>query len=91
VITEYILSMFGFLAGSLFDALPAYVVPGWVSSSGAFFSTVFQFAASMGVWFNAPLLVTVLLGVLSVNLFGFGVKLTRSVISVFTGGGGASS
>jgi len=91
VIVEQALAVVGYVAGALLDGLPAYTVPAWVTGSASFFGTVFGYASSMGAWFNAPLLLTVLLAVLAVNLFGFGVKLTRSVISLFTGGGGSAS
>jgi hypothetical protein len=90
MIVEWILSLGTLLLTSLCSTLPVITVPSWLSSTDSVFSTVFSAAGSMGVWFPAPLLVTVLTAVLAFWLIGFTVKLARMVLSFFTAGGGSA-
>lgn len=89
MITGLILRMLADVASALLNALPHIGVPSWLSDNGAI-GQVFQAAGSMGVWFPVALASTVLLAVVGIWLAGFGVKVARMVISVFTGGGGGA-
>jgi hypothetical protein len=45
----------------------------------------------MGVWFPAPLVLTVLGALLTIWLVSFSIKVIRMVVSLFTGGGGSAA
>ena len=91
MITEWLLGVGGWLLHTLLSALPVVTVPTWISGSDSAFSTVFSAADSMGVWFPTTLVVSVLTGVLTLWVVGFGIKVVRIVASFFTAGGGSAA
>jgi len=91
MIVDWLLGLGTLLLTALCSVLPVVTVPSWLSSNGSVFSTVFADAGSMGVWFPAPLLITVLTAVLAFWLVGFTIKLARMVLSLFTAGGGSAA
>ena len=90
MITEWLLTAFGWLLHSLLSVLPVVTVPDWLSGNDSAFGMVFSAAGSMGVWFPSTLVISVLTGVLALWLIGFGIKLVRVVASFFTAGGGSA-
>ena len=90
MITQALMSMMTAIVHFLMGLLPVVSVPAWLSSSDNAFSTVFSAAGSMGVWFPAPLLITVLSALLVLWVTGFGIKIGRMVLSIFTAGGGSA-
>lgn len=91
MILEWLMTLAANLFEWMFAGVPAYVAPSWVSSLGGAAGQVFAMAGSMGVWFPAPLVLTILLALLAFWLVSFGIKITRIVISHFTGGGGSAA
>jgi hypothetical protein len=91
VITEKILAIGGWLFGGVIGALPKIPVPSWVSSSDGLLGQVFSLAGSMGAWVPLGLLGTVLVGLLTIHVASFGIKLARIVASFFTAGGGSAA
>lgn len=91
MITEWVLSVGQWLLHALLIALPTVTVPTWLSSNNSAFTSVFQAAGSMGVWFPTTLVVSVLAGVLALWVVGFGIKIVRIVASFFTAGGGSAA
>lgn len=91
MITGALLEAGAWLLHVLLSALPVVTVPDWLASISGAMSLVFQAAGSMGVWFPAGLLVTVLMAVLSLWLVGFAIKIVRIVASFFTAGGGSAA
>lgn len=70
--------------------IPLPAVPDWLSNVSPI-AKVFQGAEHLGAWFPVQLVTLVVLAVAGINLVGFGIKLIRMVISLFTGGGGSST
>ena len=91
MITQWLLGIGVSLLHGLFSVLPVVTAPDWLTSNNGAFSTVFADAGSMGVWFNAPLLIVVLSALLVLWLAGFTIKLARMVLSLFTAGGGSAA
>ena len=91
MIVEWFLGVAVSLFHSLMGALPVATVPAWLSDSSGAMATVFSAAGSMGVWFNAQLLIVVLGAVLALWLVGFSIKLVRIVASFLTAGGGSAA
>lgn len=91
MIVEWLLNIGAGLLHFMFQALPDITAPDWLTSNTGAFATVFAGAGSMGVWFPSPLLLSVLAGLLALWLVGFGIKLTRMVVSLFTAGGGSAA
>jgi hypothetical protein len=91
VITQWVLGIGAGLLHGLFSVLPAITAPDWLTSNNGAFASVFADSASMGAWFNAPLLIVVLSGLLVLWLTGFTIKLARMVLSLFTAGGGSAA
>ena len=91
MITDAILSFFGGILHTIMSALPVIQVPGWLASGSGAVSTVFGFVGSMGVWFPGGLALSVIGALLAVWLVGFGIKIARIVISLFTFGGGSAA
>lgn len=89
MIIHAVLAVFAFLVNNTLGALPAISVPSWVSAIPDALQTVFQYADSMGAWFPAGLLRTVILGLLAVSSAGFLIRLGRMALSFLTLGGGA--
>lgn len=87
MITLAILTLLGWIFGALFSLFPSISVPSWLSIDGPV-GTVFQAAGSMGVWFPVQLVAAVLATLLVVWASGFGIRVVRQVVSLFTGGGG---
>jgi hypothetical protein len=90
VIVEWLLSLGAYLLHALMSVLPTVTAPAWLTDTSGAAATVFSAAGSMGVWFPAPLLLTVLSGLLVLWLSGFAIKLVRMVASFFTAGGGSA-
>jgi len=90
VITGWLLTAGQALLHALLSVLPTVTAPEWLMDSTGAAATVFSAAGSMGVWFPASLLLTVLAGLLTLWLAGFGIKLVRMVASFFTAGGGSA-
>ena len=90
MVTDAIIGWFFNVVGFLLDLLPTVTVPDWLSASGPM-ATVMTYAGSMGAWFPAQLVVTVLLGVLAAWGVAFAIKLARIVASFFTAGGGSAA
>lgn len=88
MITEKILewgaSLLSFITGSVSVPDP----PGWISATNSPIAVVFQAVGSMGVWFPAGVVITVIGAVFAARLVGLGIKAGRMVLSLFTGGGG---
>lgn len=91
MIAEWVLGVGAALLHAVMGALPVVSAPDWLTDNNGAFSTVFQAAGSMGVWFPAPLLIIVLSGLLVLWLAGFTIKLARMVLSLFTAGGGSAA
>ncbi len=91
MISDAILTFFQGVLHAMLSALPAVDVPGWLVSGASAVTTVFSFVASMGVWFPGSLALTVMTSLLGVWLIGFGIKVVRIVISLFTFGGGSAA
>lgn len=62
--------------------------PDWASIPGASMGVVFQALGSMGVWFNLPLVLTVLTAAVATRLVGVWIKIARMGASLLSGGGG---
>lgn len=95
MITDFIITVFTYLAESLIyasgeseDSDAWWLPPDWFLGIGEPAGHVFQAADSMSVWFPWTFVVGVLVAVLGSLLAGFGIRLTRMLISQFTGGGG---
>ena len=91
MITDAILSFFGGILHSIMQALPVVEVPGWLSSGSSAVAGVFGLVGSMGVWFPGGLALSIIGTLLAVWLIGFGIKIARIVISLFTFGGGSAA
>lgn len=91
MITDAILNFFGGVLHAILQALPVVAVPDWLASGSSAVSTVFGFVGSMGVWFPGPLALSIIGALLAVWLVGFGIKIARIVISLFTFGGGSAA
>lgn len=74
--------------GLVFTWVTVPAPPAWASVPGASMTIVFQALGSMSVWFNLPLVGTVLVAAVGIRIFGVWVKLARMAASLFTGGGG---
>jgi hypothetical protein len=91
VITGAILTLLSTILVAVLSLLPSIPVPDWLSSSTSAVATVFQDAGLMSVWFPITLVATILTAVAGIYAAGFGLKLARIVISLFTGGGGGAA
>ena len=92
MITGAILSLLGTVLHGVLSILPSVPSPpSWISSNTGALSTVLSGIGSMSVWFPLQLGITILLFVLSIHLVGFGIKVSRMVVSLFTGGGGSAA
>jgi hypothetical protein len=88
VITQKLLEFAVFLLELVVGAVPIPQPPEWLAAPSGAVATVFQGAASLGVWFPTGLVLTVLAGVLAIRVSGLGIKIGRMVLSLVTGGGG---
>lgn len=88
MIVEKLLELAVWLLGLVVTVVPFPDPPGWLTSSGGAFASVFQGAYSLGVWFPTTLVLAVIAGVFALRLSGLGVRIGRMVLSLFTGGGG---
>lgn len=88
MIVEWFLKVVASLFEWLFSPLPAYTPPDWVSSLAGAVGQVFSMAHSMGVWFPAPLVLTILAALLVIWTFSYGVHIVRMIVSALSGGGG---
>lgn len=91
MITEWLLTVGQTILHALLSVLPTVTAPTWLTDTTGAAATVFSAAGSMGVWFPAPLLLTVLAGLLTLWVAGFAIKLVRMVASFFTAGGGSAA
>lgn len=91
MITEKILGLGGWIVAQILGALPSIPVPGWARSSDGLLGQVFGLAGSLGAWVPLGVLGTVLAGLLTIHLAGFGLKLARIVASFLTAGGGSAA
>jgi hypothetical protein len=91
VIIEWLMSLAANLFDWMFSGLPAYTPPTWITGLSGAVAQVFAVAGSMGVWFPAPLVLSILLALLTFWVVSFGIKVIRLVVSLFTGGGGSAA
>lgn len=91
MITDYLLQFIGTVSHALLGVLPVVAVPDWLTGLSGAVGNVLQIAGSMGVWFPGGLALTVITACLALWLTGFGIKLARMVLSLFTGGGGSAA
>lgn len=91
MIIEWLMGLAANLFDWMFSGLPPYTPPDWITGLAGAVGQVFSVAGSMGVWFPAPLVLTILLALLTVWLISFGIKVIRLVVSLFTGGGGSAA
>lgn len=91
MVTNALILMLSHAVHVLWLLFPVTVVePSWWGEVDAAFSTVFEYAGSLGVWFPAPVVATILAGVFSSIVAGLGIRLVRIIASFFTLGGGAA-
>lgn len=90
MITDAVLDYFFALIGSILDLLPQVTVPSWMSAGGPI-SKVFTYAGQMGAWFPMSEAVTIVGALLGVWVVGFGIKVTRIILSFLTFGGGSAA
>lgn len=91
MIIEFLMTVAANVFDWLFSGLPPYTPPDWLSGLSGAAAQVFSVASSMGVWFPATLVLTILGALLAVWLVSFGIKVARMAISLFTGGGGSAA
>ncbi len=88
MIVNALLSLLKHILDFVLGLFPTISVPDWLSSSDGAMATVFADAGSMSVWFPVTLAVTIVGSVLLIWFTGWGIKIARMVLSLFTGGGG---
>jgi len=76
-----------FIAG-LFGDLQA---PGWLQSAGDTWQSIMGQAAGLDPWIPWSVLSAVVTSLLACVVIGFGIKVVRMVLSLFTGGGGSAA
>lgn len=91
MIVEFLMTLAANVFEWAFSGLPPYTPPAWVTGVGSAAGSVFSMAGSMGVWFPASLVLTIVAALLAVWLVSFSVKVIRMAISLFTGGGGSAA
>ena len=91
MVVEFLMTVAANVFEWAFSGLPPYTPPDWVGGIGSAAASVFGVAGSMGVWFPAQLVLTILAAMLAVWLVSFSVKVIRMAISLFTGGGGSAA
>lgn len=91
MIVEWLLTIAANVFEWMFSGLQPYEPPDWVTGVAGAAGQVFSMAGSMGVWFPAPLVLTILGALLAVWLVSFSIKVIRMAASLFTGGGGSAA
>lgn len=91
MIADAVLSWVTSIIHSALGGLPKMGPPDWLTTGSSAVSAVFSMADSMGAWFPGGLALTVILALLGVWVVGFGIKVVRMALSLFTGGGGSAA
>ncbi len=91
MVTEALLDVWFALMGGVVGLLPITAVPAWVLDSGDDLASVWGYADGLSAWIPWSFLAMVLAAIIAATLAGFGIKLTRIVLSLFTGGGGGAA
>jgi len=91
MITELLIKGAAAFLTMIVDALPTFDPPRWLLAPADPIVLVFAEASSMSVWINLPLALIVGSIVFASLLIGAATKLSRIVLSLFTGGGGGAA
>jgi hypothetical protein len=88
VISDSFVTLWGDFLLFFLGEMEPVELPAFMSQAAGFMSAIFVYAGQLGAWMNWPLLGVVLVAVIGVNVFSFGMHVVRMVVSLFTGGGG---
>jgi hypothetical protein len=91
MITDFILGILFLALQGLAALMPDTQLPGWVDDIGGMAGELFAGAQSLSVWIPWETILIVTGAVFAANVMGFGIKVTRMVISHVTGGGGSAA
>ena len=89
MVTQTVFEFFGRLLVMLFDEMPDLPVPDWAMAGGGAVAEVFEGASMLGAWFPFALVPPVLYTVMGCLVFGLSVRVSRIILSLIAGGGGA--
>lgn len=90
MIVVWLLTAISTVGQGVINALPSLDPPAWLTDVSGPLQGILDAASGMGVWVPMQLAITVAGAVLACLVVGFGIKITRIVLSFITLGGGSA-
>jgi hypothetical protein len=91
VITQALLSFVFAIVNGLLGLLPTSGPPTWWADTASAVAQVWSYGTQLGAWIPWNVAAVCVPAVFAAIGVGFGIKLVRIVVSLFTGGGGSAA